>query len=172
MYRTLIHRHIVPVLERLVYGPDKSEGTTAKENHGSKTSAIASSRTELPGEKLHQMHHEMILPLAVDEEHTTEKRRKAAVFRWRTLFRKSEGGWHPTIFHSRPLVGIGALCVAVGCVFTSLAILLMSDGSPVDDWPIYPTVYSAIVAAIANSALALARMENQNKCLLHNFCCS
>jgi hypothetical protein len=40
-----------------------------------------------------------------------------------------------------------------------LAILLVSNNQPVANWPIQPTVYLAIVTAVANSALALARAQ-------------
>lgn len=67
--------------------------------------------------------------------------------------------WRPNFFQPRPFAGIAGLCVTVGCVFASLAILMVSDGQPVDSWTIEPTVYLAIVAAIANSALRLARFQ-------------
>lgn len=49
--------------------------------------------------------------------------------------------WRPTAQQLRPITGVVALCVALGCVFASLAVLVASDGSPVDRWPIQPTVY-------------------------------
>lgn len=69
--------------------------------------------------------------------------------------------WRPTLLHPRPIVGFAALCVAITCVFGSLAVLKVSNESPVDRWPIQPTVYLAIVTAISNSAIALAWMEAQ-----------
>ena len=71
----------------------------------------------------------------------------------------STASWEPSFFHIRPLSGIVALAVAIACVFVSLIILLVSNNQPVAKWPIKPPVYLAIVTAIANSALALARAQ-------------
>jgi hypothetical protein len=67
--------------------------------------------------------------------------------------------WRPNLFQPRAFAGIGGLGVTVCCVFASLAILVTSNGQPVDSWTIEPTVYLAIVAAIANSAVRLARFQ-------------
>jgi hypothetical protein len=64
--------------------------------------------------------------------------------------------WEPTPFHIRPLSGIVALTVAIMCIFGSLTILIVSNGQPVTNWPVSPTVYLAIVTAVANSCFALA----------------
>ena len=67
--------------------------------------------------------------------------------------------WRPSLLQLRPLAGCAALSVSATCVFASLAILIVSDGQPIDSWPISPTVYLAIVAAIANSAIRFSRAE-------------
>ena len=59
----------------------------------------------------------------------------------------------------RSVLGLTALAVAVTCVFVAYAILKGSHNKSVFDWPIQPTVYLAVVTAIANSAIAFARME-------------
>ena len=64
--------------------------------------------------------------------------------------------WDPCFLQLRPLAGVAALALAVGCVFGSLIILLVSDGQAVARWTVQPQVYLAIVAAIANSAVVLA----------------
>ncbi|KAK3632742.1 hypothetical protein LTR56_016212 [Elasticomyces elasticus] len=56
----------------------------------------------------------------------------------------------------RPILGLLALCIAIGCIFFTLAILIASDDAPVTTWAIQPTVYLAIAAALANSALSSA----------------
>ncbi|KAK4893441.1 hypothetical protein LTR27_008123 [Elasticomyces elasticus] len=56
----------------------------------------------------------------------------------------------------RPIVGLLALCIAIGCIFFTLAILIASNDAPVTTWVVQPTVYLAIAAAIANSALSFA----------------
>ena len=81
------------------------------------------------------------------------------ISRWQTLWQRPYATWRPTFFQQRPLVGIAALCVTIGCVFASLAVLVVSDGQAVVEWSIQPTVYLAIVTAIANASLALARLE-------------
>lgn len=81
------------------------------------------------------------------------------VSRWQTMWRGPYATWLPTVLQQRPLVGITALCVTIGCIFASLAILVASDGQAVKAWSIQPTVYLAIVTAIANMSLALARLE-------------
>ena len=77
----------------------------------------------------------------------------------RRLLLRPEATWHPTIFNLRALSGIAGLCITVGCVFTSLIVLITSDGQAVESWPIQPTVYLAIITAVANSAIAVSRME-------------
>lgn len=42
-----------------------------------------------------------------------------------------------------PALGIFALCVAIGCMFFSLVILLASNNDPTTSWKIQPTVYLA-----------------------------
>ena len=75
------------------------------------------------------------------------------------MLKREEATWDPKILQIRPIAGITAICIVLGCIVASLAVLIVSDGQAVDSWPIQPTVYLAIVAAIANSALALARQE-------------
>lgn len=70
-----------------------------------------------------------------------------------------EPTWEPSLLQLRPLAGLLGLLVSICCIFASLAILMVSDRQPIDNWPIEPTVYLAIVAAIANSALHLARAQ-------------
>jgi len=65
--------------------------------------------------------------------------------------------WTPSIFKVQPLVGVLGLCLSIGCMFVALAVLLVSHGQPVSSWPVQPTVYLAIAAAIANVALGFAR---------------
>ncbi|KAK3725481.1 hypothetical protein LTR37_000451 [Vermiconidia calcicola] len=89
----------------------------------------------------------------------SEKPKNSGIAQWQTLWQKREATWHPTFLQIRPLVAIAALVTAIGCIFASLAILLVSDGQSVDNWPIPPSVYLAIVTAIANSSLVLAYTE-------------
>lgn len=48
--------------------------------------------------------------------------------------------WHPSLLQMRSIAGLSALCVVVACVFASMAVLVLSDNSPIDHWPIQPTV--------------------------------
>ena len=56
----------------------------------------------------------------------------------------------------QPHLGVAALGIASCCVIFSLAILVSSNGKPVESWSVRPSVYLAIASAIANSAVAFA----------------
>lgn len=45
------------------------------------------------------------------------------------------------LLRPRLFTGLAALCVAVVCVFFALVVLLVSNGSQVDNWPVQPSVY-------------------------------
>ncbi|KAK3635935.1 hypothetical protein LTR56_014473 [Elasticomyces elasticus] len=70
---------------------------------------------------------------------------------------RSEPVWRPSLLKIRPLLGILSLAFSIGCMFLSLAILLVSHEQPVRHWPIQPTVYLAIASAIGNTALGFSR---------------
>jgi len=59
----------------------------------------------------------------------------------------------------RPNTGLVALFVSVACMLASLAVLVVSHNQPVSKWPIQPTVYLAIAAAVANAALGYAAYQ-------------
>lgn len=130
------------IWERIIYGPDSNEPRP-------RSASVSSSKLASP-----------IDPalLAKDEAavKTREKDLSPEPSREKPLERPS---WNPSIFQPRPVAGIGSLCLAAFCVFASLAILLASDGQPVDRWSISPTVYLAIVAAIANSAVRVGHFH-------------
>ena len=88
-----------------------------------------------------------------------EDQRKARSPPKQKWWQRPEATWRPSFIQLRPLIGILGLCVTVGCMFASLAVLTISDGQTVESWPIQPTVYLAIITAVANSAIALSRME-------------
>ncbi len=50
---------------------------------------------------------------------------------WQTLWQRPSATWSPTLLQLRPLVGLSALIVTIGCVLASLAILLISRGQAV-----------------------------------------
>ena len=76
-----------------------------------------------------------------------------------SFLQRSSGIWRPRFMRPRAIAGIAALLTVVACLFASLAILVYSDGQAASTWPVQPTVYLAIVTAIANSAIVLAKME-------------
>lgn len=80
---------------------------------------------------------------------------------WRGYFhhRPIEPTWKPSFFQIRPIAGILALSIAVCCPIAALAILLVSDRQSIDSWPVQPAVYLAIIAALMNTALQVARAE-------------
>ncbi len=67
--------------------------------------------------------------------------------------------WSPSYFRCRPVIGLGAVGLAIACLFASLAVLLASNGQPVTAWLIQPTVYLAIATAVSNTALSCALAE-------------
>jgi len=75
----------------------------------------------------------------------------------RRIQQQREPVWRPSALNVRPLLGLFALGVSVLCMCVALAILLASNKQPIARWPIQPTVYLAIAAALANVALGFAR---------------
>ena len=161
-------RDLSSTWERFVYGPDDDEETKRPIN----TSSTSATGTALStGEK------QAISPEDSQKEFVTHSINQTSTNvpdgpqaastgsnetpneTWRSRTDSRRLTWRPNIFQPRPFAGIAGLCVTVGCVFTSLAILKASDGQPVDSWAVEPTVYLAIVAAVANSALRLARFQ-------------
>lgn len=67
--------------------------------------------------------------------------------------------WQPTFLRAFPLVGTGALLIATCCVFSSLGILIGSDGEPTENWKWPPTVFLAIFSAIINRVLQFALLQ-------------
>ncbi|KAK4897559.1 hypothetical protein LTR27_004703 [Elasticomyces elasticus] len=67
-----------------------------------------------------------------------------------------KGSRLPRWAQPRPISGLLALLLVLGCVFFTLAILIASDKRPIDSWSVQPTVYPAIAAAVANSAISYA----------------
>lgn len=82
-----------------------------------------------------------------------------AVAYWKALWHCERHTWSPRILQLRPFVGGFAICVIVGCVLASFAVLLLSDGQATADWSLSPSTTLAIITAVANSAVALAYME-------------
>ena len=78
---------------------------------------------------------------------------------WKAIWHPKEHTWDPRVLQSRPIVGITAICVTVGCVFASLVVLRRSEGQTIEDWSLSPATWLAIITAISNSAIALAHLE-------------
>ena len=85
------------------------------------------------------------------------ERSKITAFFRSILQHNSEPEWRPLLFKIRPLLGLLAVGLSFACMFVSLAILVVSHEQPINTWPIQPTVYLAIAAAVANCALGFAR---------------
>src|ERR1700761_5280866 len=73
-----------------------------------------------------------------------------------SFWKKKELAWTPSLFRIRPAIGLGAIGIAILCLFTSLGVLLGSNGTPIDGWAFQPTVYLAIATALSNTALHCA----------------
>jgi hypothetical protein len=65
----------------------------------------------------------------------------------------------PRWLQPRPLLGLFALMLAAGCVLFSMAILIVSNDRPIAKWTVQPTVYLAVAAAFANSAISFAHAQ-------------
>jgi hypothetical protein len=132
-------------LNRLLFGPDQP----ACESHSQPrtlSSPITSTDTNDTSEKLPSV----VVDAVYDSPTSTECQPR----------HPGEGSAAgSSVWQVRPLAGILGLCVVIAVVLASLFVLVLSDGCPVDDWRIQPTVYLAINAAIANCGLALAYME-------------
>ena len=64
--------------------------------------------------------------------------------------------WDPSWRQVRPILGIMALVLSIVCMLASLAILLASQGVPINSWKIQPTVYLAIASAVGAGAVRYA----------------
>jgi Protein of unknown function (DUF3176) len=64
--------------------------------------------------------------------------------------------WAPGFWRQMPLRGILALFLSLFCMAGSVAVLYRSDGQPVRDWKISPTVYLALLTTGANMTLRFA----------------
>jgi hypothetical protein len=71
---------------------------------------------------------------------TSSKRSKGVMSHWQQLSQRHQNTWNPSVLQMRSVVGLSALCVVISCMLASLAVLVISDNSPVDHWPIQPTV--------------------------------
>lgn len=146
-----------PTIDRLLFGPElaspRSRLRRTATNSAQATASPISDSIEKSGVTAGV---EIVSTPTTESDHSNLH---PVVSRWQTMWKGPYATWRPTVLQQRPLFGIAALCVAISCVFASLAVLVASDGQAVKDWSIQPTVYLAIVTAIANMSLALARLE-------------
>ena len=172
------------LVERLLFGvnhPDTrrkpSTNATATRSNSIASSADVEKLEELPDTKsLTNTFEPQVSPNRLDTQ-----RKPSTTPSWHTVLRSptlysvssnlqywirphgdentGAAAWEPSFRQIRPLSGLCALFVTLCCVFASLVILKVSDGQPTHSWPIQPTVYLAIVAAIANSALRMSRTQ-------------
>ena len=106
--------------------------TAKTSSFGEAVSAVTTQATSAPGDD------------PQDEKHHAVRQsihRRQGIRRW---------------IEPRPLVGIAALLVTTSCVLFSFIVLTTSHGRAINTWPIQPTVYLAIAAAIANTAIGAA----------------
>lgn len=181
----------VSILERILFGPNTHHGLTQR-NVGQRASSasrrigrIQSASTayeldrELSPQKIEQCITATRYSLDEGDDSTVvaeddaihckeTKRDQISLLRKLALWRA--GAWTPRFLRLRPLVGLAAVSVSIVCTFAALAVLVISNGEPVVEWPIKPSVYLAIFAAIGNSALALARMEAVSVRISQNLC--
>ncbi len=70
--------------------------------------------------------------------------------------------WHTGVFAHLPWLGLAALVGVAGCCAAAAFVLIQSDGQPIHDWTLQPTVYLAIASAAANILLHFALAEGGN----------
>ena len=154
--------------ERVVYGPDGDDKPTRSFSTFSAHSAgNISPIREKHGSTVNATHKDILHEsTSLDSEsakksfpHLTNVSTSSSLPKPRSHRDAQKLAWRPNLFQPRAFAGFGGLCVTVCCVLASLAILVTSNKQPVDSWAIEPTVYLAIVAAVANSAVRLARFQ-------------
>lgn len=67
--------------------------------------------------------------------------------------------WVPGIWAQLPIKGLLAIAFALICIAGSIAILVRSDGAPVENWRVSPTVYLALFTTGINLSARLAFKE-------------
>ena len=153
--------------ERVVYGPDddeptRSSSTTSAHTAGSVSTIPENDRTTVAATHKDVIHESTSLDSLSPKEpcpHLTNVSSLSTLSNHPNRGYGQKPFWRPRFFQPRAFAGIGGLCITVCCVLASLAILVTSNGQPVDSWAVEPTVCLAIVAAIANSAVRLARFQ-------------
>jgi hypothetical protein len=70
--------------------------------------------------------------------------------------------WEPKNFRRFPWSALFALFLAASATFACIGILVGSDGKIVEDWPVSPSVWLAILSATANASLRYALSEAVN----------
>jgi hypothetical protein len=132
-------------LDRLLFGPDQS--SCQPNSLPRPLSAIVSGTdTNTTSEKLPSV----VVDGVFDTPTSTESQPQHT---------RAQCALGSSVWQVRPLAGILGLCLVIAVILASLFILMLSNGCPVQDWTVQPTVYLAINTAIANSGLALAYME-------------
>ena len=153
--------------ERVVYGPDDDKPTRSSRTTSAHSVRSVSATREKNGTAVTATQKDIINEsTSLDFPSSKEPHpHLTSASSFSTLSNPPNRGygqkalWRPRFFQPRAFAGIGGLCITVCCVLASLAILVTSNGQPVDSWAVEPTVYLAIVAAIANSAVRLARFQ-------------
>lgn len=74
---------------------------------------------------------------------------------------KGETGsqWRPGVWSHIPIPGMLAVLAALICIAGNIAVLVRSDGMPVADWTLSPTVYIALMTTGTNMLLRFAFHE-------------
>ncbi len=158
--RTAMHSRASAAYDRFLFGPDahvtqSSQGQAQVSEEVTAVREKVDSVAELSPASTNSSSY---IP-TFDLEARNLDDKQTASSSWRPVRPQSRHVWHPTLFQTRPLVGLVALAVTVLCTLASLAMLVASNDSPVGTWRIQPNVYLAIMTAVANTAIALAWKE-------------
>ncbi|KAK5168299.1 uncharacterized protein LTR77_006868 [Saxophila tyrrhenica] len=153
------------LVDHTLFGPDvgpRKRERVARIDSGSTTRSGSTPTSPSGYDGVVKQADKLELPVRVQVKPTSSNQVHPVhplVRRWQALCRRPEGIWQPSVLQIKPIAGIMALCVTISCACAALMVLIISDGEPIESWPVQPTVYLAIASALANSSLALARME-------------
>jgi Protein of unknown function (DUF3176) len=64
--------------------------------------------------------------------------------------------WKTGFLARMPYLGLAAIAGVVACIAAAIAVLASSNGRPIHQWTVQPTVWLAVIAAIANACLHYA----------------
>ena len=84
-----------------------------------------------------------------------------------TLMQQSKHTWMPGIYQRLPWTSTAALLTVLICAGACIAVLKLSYLQEVERWPIRPSIWLAIISAVANANLRFVHSEGLNIAFWH-----